>query len=67
MAGRSIEQLAPEAMRSNGRVRELFSRPNLPGRVLCAMRADGSSFPAMVHMSPVELGGQELVIVRCAT
>jgi PAS domain S-box-containing protein len=63
MAGRSIEQLAPEAMRSNGRVRELFSRPNLPGRVLCAVRADGSSFPAMVHMSPVELGGQELVIM----
>ena len=63
MAGRSIEQLAPEAMRSTGRVRELFSRPNLPGRVLCAVRADGSSFPAMVHMSPVELGGQELVIM----
>jgi PAS domain S-box-containing protein len=63
MAGRSVEQLAPEAMRSNGRVRELFSRPNLPGRVLCALRADGSSFPAMVHMSPMELGGQELVIM----
>ncbi|SHN26679.1 PAS domain S-box-containing protein [Duganella sacchari] len=63
MTGRSIEQLAPEAMRNNGRVRELFSRPNLPGRVLCAIRADGSSFPAMVHMSPVELAGQELVIV----
>jgi PAS domain S-box-containing protein len=63
LAGRSLEQLAPEAMRSNGRTRELFSRPNLPGRVLCAIRADGSSFPAMAHMSPVELGGQELVIV----
>jgi two-component system sensor histidine kinase/response regulator len=63
MSGHSIEQLAPEAMRSNGRVRELFSRPNLPGRVLCAIRADGGSFPAMVHISPVELGGQELVIM----
>ncbi|NVM75627.1 PAS domain S-box-containing protein [Duganella sp. SG902] len=63
MAGRSIEQLAPEAMRNNGRARELFSRPNLPGRVLCAVRADGGSFPAMVHMSPVELCGQELVIM----
>jgi PAS domain S-box-containing protein len=63
MAGRTVEQLAPEAMRANGRVRELFVRPNLPGRVLCALRADGSSFPAMVHMTPVELAGQQLVIV----
>ncbi|MRW92543.1 PAS domain S-box protein [Duganella sp. FT80W] len=63
MAGRSVEQLAPEAMRSKGRVRELFSRANLPGRVLCAVRADGSSFPAMVHLSPVQLAGQELVIM----
>nr|WP_315258633.1 PAS domain S-box protein [uncultured Duganella sp.] len=63
MAGRSVEQLAPEAMRSNGRARELFARPKLPGRVLCAIRADGSSFPAMVHLAPVELGGQELVIM----
>ena len=63
MAGHSVDQLAPEAMRSNGRGRELFSRPNLPGRVLCAHRADGSSFPAMVHISQVELGGQELVIM----
>jgi PAS domain S-box-containing protein len=63
LTGRSIEQLAPEAMRSNGRARELFSRPNLPGRVLTALRADGSSFPAMVHLAPVELGGQELVIM----
>ncbi|CAN7727833.1 PAS domain S-box protein [Duganella sp. LjRoot269] len=63
MTGRSIEQLAPEAMRSNGRTRELFSRPNLPGRVLSAMRADGSSFPAMVHISPVLLAGQELVLL----
>jgi PAS domain S-box-containing protein len=63
MTGRSVEQLAPEAMRSNGRARELFSRPNLPGRVLCAIRADGSSFPAMVHISPVELAGQDLVIM----
>jgi len=63
MAGRSIEQLAPEAMRNNGGVRELFSRPRLPGRVLCAIRADGSSFPAMVHLTPVELGGQELIIM----
>ncbi|NYE61974.1 PAS domain S-box-containing protein [Duganella sp. 1224] len=63
LAGRSVEQLAPEAMRSNGRARELFVRPNLPGRVLCAMRADGGSFPAMVHMTPVSLGEQELVIM----
>ncbi|HEX8406603.1 MAG TPA: PAS domain S-box protein, partial [Duganella sp.] len=63
MAGHSVDQLAPEAMRSNGRGRELFSRPNLPGRVLCAHRADGSSFPAMVHISQVELGGQQLVIM----
>ncbi|HEX7984777.1 MAG TPA: PAS domain S-box protein [Duganella sp.] len=63
MAGRSVDQLAPEAMRSNGRGRELFARPNLPGRVLSAHRADGSTFPAMVHLSQVELGGQELVIM----
>jgi PAS domain S-box-containing protein len=63
MAGRSIEQLAPEAMRGNGGARELFSRPRLPGRVLCATRADGSTFPAMVHLAPVALGGQELVIM----
>jgi PAS domain S-box-containing protein len=63
LAGRSVEQLAPEAMRTNGRARELFVRPNLPGRVLCAMRADGGSFPAMVHMTPVTLAGQELVIM----
>ncbi|MBV7537242.1 PAS domain S-box protein [Duganella sp. sic0402] len=63
MAGLSVEQLAPEAMRSNSGVRELFSRPRLPGRVLCAVRADGHSFPAMVHLAPVELGGQELVIM----
>jgi len=63
MAGLSIEQLAPEAMRSNGEVRELFSRPRLPGRVLCAIRADGGSFPAMAHLAPLELGGQELVIM----
>jgi PAS domain S-box-containing protein len=60
LAGLSVEQLAPEAMRGNGR---LVSRPNLPGRVLCAIRADGGTFPAMVHLSPVELGGQELVIM----
>ncbi|MES2160465.1 MAG: PAS domain S-box protein [Pseudomonadota bacterium] len=63
MAGRSVEQLAPEAMRSNGRTRELFSRPNLPGRVLSAIRADGGSFPAMVHIAPVMLAGQELVVM----
>ena len=63
MAGRSVEQLAPEAMRSNGRTRELFSRPNLPGRVLSAIRADGVSFPAMVHIAPVMLAGQELVVM----
>jgi PAS domain S-box-containing protein len=63
MAGRSVDQLAPEAMRSNGRGRELFARPNLPGRVLSAHRADGSTFPAMVYISQVELGGQELVIM----
>jgi PAS domain S-box-containing protein len=63
MAGRLIEQLAPEAMRDNGRERELFVRPNLPGRVICALRADGSSFPAMAHMTPVELAGQPLVIM----
>jgi two-component system sensor histidine kinase/response regulator len=65
MAGCSVEQLAPEAMRNaaHGRGRELFSRVNLPGRVLSANRADGSSFPAMVHISPVLLAGQELVIV----
>ena len=63
MAGRSVDHLAPEAMRSNGRGRELFARPNLPGRVLNAHRADGSTFPAMVHISQMELGGQELVIL----
>jgi two-component system sensor histidine kinase/response regulator len=63
MAGCSIDQLAPEAMRNTAHGRELFSRVNLPGRVLSANRADGGSFPAMVHISPVVLGGQDLVIV----
>ncbi|MCU6496372.1 PAS domain S-box protein [Rugamonas sp. A1-17] len=63
MAGCSVEQLAPEAMRNTGRARELFSRPNLPGRVLSAIRADGGSFPAMVHIAPVMLAGQELVVM----
>ena len=60
LAGLSVEQLAPEAMRGNGR---LVSRPNLPGRVLCAIRADGATFPAMVHLAPLELAGQQLVIM----
>jgi len=63
MTGRSIDQLAPDAMRSSGRTRELFARPGLPGRVMSAHRADGSTFPAMVHLAPLDLGGQELVVV----
>ncbi|NGZ82756.1 PAS domain S-box protein [Duganella aceris] len=63
LAGRSVEQLTPEAMRSNGRARELFTRPRQPGRVLYAIRADGTTFPAMVHIAPVELSGQDLMIM----
>ncbi|MET0322305.1 MAG: PAS domain S-box protein [Duganella sp.] len=63
LAGRSMDQLAPDAMRSNGRARELFARPGLPGRVMSAHRADGTTFPAMVHLAPLDLGGQELVVV----
>ncbi|WP_375540427.1 PAS domain S-box protein [Rugamonas apoptosis] len=63
MQGRSMDQLVPDAMRSNGHVRELFSRPQLPGRVLMACRADGSRFPAMLHLSPIALSGQDLSVV----
>ncbi|WP_173346223.1 PAS domain S-box protein [Pseudoduganella dura] len=60
MAGISMELLVPEVMRSApGLPRELFSRPNLPGRVLTARRADGGHFPAMVHLAPIELAGIE--------
>ncbi|HEX8603739.1 MAG TPA: PAS domain S-box protein, partial [Pseudoduganella sp.] len=61
MAGLSMELLVPEVMRSApGLPRELFSRPNLPGRVLTARRGDGAHFPAMVHLAPIELAGTGL-------
>ncbi|QGZ39794.1 PAS domain S-box-containing protein [Pseudoduganella flava] len=64
MAGLSMELLVPEVMRSApGLPRELFSRPNLPGRVLTARRGDGSHFPAMVHLAPLRIEGQGLSIV----
>ncbi|WP_158643124.1 PAS domain S-box protein [Pseudoduganella lurida] len=64
MAGLSMELLVPEVMRSApGLPRELFSRPNLPGRVLTARRGDGSHFPAMVHLAPLEMAGQALSVV----
>ncbi|WP_229204890.1 PAS domain S-box protein [Duganella sp. Leaf61] len=63
LAGHSMDQLAPDSMRSTGRARELFARPGLPGRVMNAHRADGSTFPAMVHLAPLDLGGQHLVVV----
>ncbi|MES2075753.1 MAG: PAS domain S-box protein [Pseudomonadota bacterium] len=63
LAGLSLDQLVPDAMRSNGRGRELFARPQLPGRVLTAQRADGSRFPAMVHLSPLSLAGEELALM----
>jgi PAS domain S-box-containing protein len=64
MAGLSMELLVPEVMRSApGLTRELFSRPNLPGRVLTARRADGAHFPAMVHLAPIEMAGQGLSVV----
>jgi len=63
LVGRSIDQLVPDAMRHTGRARELLSRPHLPGRVLSAQRADGSHFPAMVHLSPLRLSGQDLTVV----
>ena len=63
LAGRSLEQLIPEAMRNNGRARELFSRPQLPARVLTAQRGDGSRFPAMVHIAPVALAGLDLAVL----
>ncbi|WEF31347.1 PAS domain S-box protein [Pseudoduganella chitinolytica] len=64
LVGQSLEQLVPEVMRSSpGQPRELFSRPNLPGRVLTARRADGSHFPAMVHLAPIKVDGQGLSVV----
>ncbi|WBS02358.1 PAS domain S-box protein [Pseudoduganella sp. SL102] len=64
MAGLSMELLVPEVMRSApGLPRELFSRPNLPGRVLTARRGDGAHFPAMVHLAPIEMAGQGLSVV----
>ena len=60
---RSMEQLIPDAMRSNGQGRELFARAQLPGRVLTALRGDGARFPAMVHLAPARLAGRDLVIL----
>jgi two-component system sensor histidine kinase/response regulator len=64
MAGLTMELLVPEVMRSAaGLPRELFSRPNLPGRVLTARRGDGGHFPAMVHLAPLQAEGPGLSIV----
>ena len=64
LAGASMEQLIPDVMRDTpGRPRELFARPQMPGRVLTARRFDGSHFPAMVHLAPIQLAGQGLVVL----
>ncbi len=64
LAGASMELLIPDVMRDTpGRPRELFARPRMPGRVLTARRLDGSHFPAMVHLAPIQLAGQGLVVV----
>ena len=64
LAGASMEVLIPDVMRDTpGRPRELFARPRMPGRVLTARRCDGSYFPAMVHLAPIQLAGQGLVVV----
>ncbi len=64
LAGTSMEQLIPDVMRDTpGRPRELFARPQMPGRVLTARRLDGSHFPAMVHLAPIQLDGQGLVVL----
>ncbi|MGW8394646.1 PAS domain S-box protein [Pseudoduganella sp. HUAS MS19] len=64
LAGASMELLIPDVMRDTpGRPRELFARPRMPGRVLTARRLDASHFPAMVHLAPIQLGGQGLVVV----
>ncbi|HEY1151981.1 MAG TPA: PAS domain S-box protein [Pseudoduganella sp.] len=64
MAGLSMELLVPDVMRgAPGRPRELFSRPQMPGRVLTARRHDGSYFPAMVHLAPMQMAGQGLSVI----
>ena len=64
LAGASMEVLIPDVMRDTpGRPRELFARARMPGRVLTARRLDGSYFPAMVHLAPIQLAGQGLVVV----
>ena len=64
LAGRSMEELVPDVMRDTpGRARELFARPQMPGRVLTARRLDGSHFPAMVHLAPIQLAGQGLAVL----
>jgi len=64
MTGLSMELLVPDVMRgAPGRARELFSRPQMPGRVLTARRNDGSYFPAMVHLSPMQMAGQGLSVL----
>jgi PAS domain S-box-containing protein len=64
MTGLSMELLVPDTMRSTpGRPRELFTRPGLPGRVLTARRQDGSRFPAMVHLAPIQMAGQGLSVL----
>jgi PAS domain S-box-containing protein len=64
LGGASMEQLVPDVMRDTpGRPRELFVRPKMPGRVLTARRLDGTHFPAMVHLAPIQLAGQGLVVV----
>jgi PAS domain S-box-containing protein len=64
MAGLSMELLVPDVMRgAPGKARELFSRPQMPGRVLTARRNDGSYFPAMIHLAPMQMAGQALSVL----
>ncbi len=64
LAGAAMALLIPDVMRDiPGRPSELFARPRMPGRVLTARRLDGAHFPAMVHLAPIQLAGQGLVVV----
>jgi PAS domain S-box-containing protein len=68
LIGMSVDLLMPEAMRSNhGNHRRAFAaqpvrRPMGTGRELVASRADGSTFPVEIALSPFESDGALLTI-----
>ena len=75
LLGRPIEQLLPQRLHARHRDhREQFAeaprtRPMGAGRDLLARRRDGTEFPVEVSLSPIEEGGERLIVaaIRDAT